>query len=174
MAETKRMTNEQVDAFRNRPLGGRYPYLWLDAKVEKVRDGGRVVRKALVLAYAVHESGYREVIALDVGEAETEAFWRSFLRSLVERGLHGVQLVISDAHAGLKKAIAQVLGCPWQRCSVHCLREALGHVRREQQGMVAALLRAIFNAETGEAARELVGDALGRLRTPLPKVAALL
>jgi putative transposase len=125
--------DEQVDVFRNRPLQGRYPYLWLDAKVEKIRDGGRVMRKALVLAYGVHESGYREVIALDVGEAETEAFWRSFLRSLVQRGLTGVQLVVSDAHAGLKKAIAQVLGCPWQRCSVHFLREALGHARREQQ-----------------------------------------
>src|SRR6266545_3989166 len=146
--------DEQVDAFRNRPLEGRYPYLWLDAKVEKVRDGGRVVRKALVLAYGVHESGYREVIALDVGEAETEAFWRSFLRSLVERGLSGVQLVVSDAHAGLKKAI--------------------GHVRKDQQGMVAALLRPIFNADTGELARELVGDALDRLRKPLPKVAGLL
>ena len=166
--------DEQVDAFRNRPLEGRYPYLWLDAKVEKVRDGGRVVRKALVLAYGVHESGYREVIALDVGEAETEAFWRSFLRGLVERGLTGVELVVSDAHAGLKKAIAQVLGCPWQRCSVHFLREALGHVRREQQGMVAALLRPLFNAEAGDAARALVGDALERLRKPLPKVAALL
>src|ERR687897_1156210 len=84
--------DDQVDAFRNRPLEGRYPYLWLDAKVEKVRDGGRVVRKALVLAYGVHESGYREVIALDVGECETEAFWHSFLRSLVERGLTGVRL----------------------------------------------------------------------------------
>jgi putative transposase len=166
--------DEQVDAFRNRPLEGAYPYLWLDAKVEKVRDGGRVVRKALVLAYGVHESGYREVIALDVGEAETEAFWRSFLRSLVKRGLSGVQLVISDAHAGLKKAIGQVLGCPWQRCSVHFLREALGHARREQQPMLAALLRPIFNADTGELARELVGDALDRLRKPLPKIAELL
>jgi transposase-like protein len=166
--------DEQVDAFRNRPLEGRYPYLWLDAKVEKVRDGGRVVRKALVLAYGVHESGYREVIALDVGEAETEAFWRSFLRSLVKRGLTGVQLVISDAHAGLKKAIDQVLGCAWQRCSVHFLREALGHVRKDQQGMVAALLRPIFNADSGPVARELVGDALDRPRKPLPKVAALL
>jgi putative transposase len=166
--------DEQVSAFRNRPLEGRYPYLWLDAKVEKVRDGGRVVRKALVLAYGVHESGYREVIALDVGEAETEAFWRSFLRGLVERGLSGVELVVSDAHAGLKKAIAQVLGCPWQRCTVHFLRETLGHVRKDQQGMVAALLRPIFNADTGEAARELVGDALARLKKPLPKVAALL
>ena len=166
--------DEQVEAFRNRPLEGRYPYLWLDAKVEKVRDGGRVVRKALVLAYAVHESGYREVIGLDVGEAETEAFWRSFLRGLVERGLTGVQLVVSDAHAGLKKAIAQVLSCPWQRCSVHFLRDALGHARREQQPMLAALLRPIFNADSHEQARELVGDALARLQGPLPKIAELL
>ena len=166
--------DEQVEAFRNRPLEGRYPYLWLDAKVEKVRDGGRVVRKALVLAYAVHESGYREVVGLDVGEAETEAFWRAFLRGLVERGLTGVQLVVSDAHAGLKKAIAQVLGCPWQRCTVHFLREALGHARREQQPMLAALLRPIFNADTVEQARELLGEALDRLRKPLPKIAALL
>jgi transposase-like protein len=127
-----------------------------------------------VLAYAVHESGYREVIGLDVGECETEAFWRSFLRSLVERGLTGVELVVSDAHAGLKKAIAQVLGCPWQRCSVHFLREALGHARREQQPMLAALLRPLFNADSDEDARELVSDALERLRKPLPKVAALL
>ena len=166
--------DEQVEAFRNRPLEGRYPYLWLDAKVEKVRDGGRVVQKALVLAYAVHESGYREVIGLDVGECETEAFWRSFLRSLVTRGLGGVQLVVSDAHAGLKAAIGGVLSCPWQRCTVHFLRETLGHVRKDEQGMVAALLRPIFNADDRDAARELVGDALGRLRKPLPKVAALL
>jgi putative transposase len=166
--------DEQVEAFRNRPLEGRYPYLWLDAKVEKVRDGGRVVPKALVLAYAVHESGYREVIGLDVGECETEAFWRSFLRGLVKRGLRGVQLVVSDAHAGLKAAIAQTLDCPWQRCSVHFLRESLGHVRKDQQGMVAALLRPIFNAADRDAARELVDDALERLRKPLPKVAALL
>jgi len=147
---------------------------WQTRAIEKVRDGGRVVPKALVLAYAVHESGYREVIGLDVGECETEAFWRSFLRGLVKRGLRGVQLIVSDAHAGLKAAIAQVLDCPWQRCSVHFLRETLGHVRKDQQGMVAALLRPIFNADDRDAARELVGDALDRLRKPLPKVAALL
>ena len=166
--------DEQVDAFRHRPLEGRYPYLWLDAKVEKVRDGGRVVRKALVLAYAVHESGYREVIGLDVGEAETEAFWRAFLRGLVERGLTRVQLVVSDAHVGLKKAIAQVLGCPWQRCTVHFLREALGHARREQQPMLAALIRPIFNADNREQARGLVDAALARLEKPLPRIAELL
>jgi Transposase, Mutator family len=93
--------DERVTAFRERPLEGRYPYLWLDAKVEKVRDpDGRVLRKALVVAYAVHEHGYREVIALDVGATESKAFWREFLRSLVARGLHGVDLVVSDQHEG--------------------------------------------------------------------------
>jgi len=96
------------------------------------------------------------------------------LRGLVKRGLTGVQLVVSDAHAGLKKAIAQVLGCPWQRCSVHFLREALGHARREQQPMLAALLRPLFNSDSAETARALLGDALERLRKPLPRVAALL
>jgi len=110
--------DEQVEAFRQRPLEGAYPYLFLDAKVEKVRDGGRPVRKCLVLAQGVHETGRREMIGLDVGECETEAFWRHFRRSLVKRGLTGVQLVVSDAHAGLKTAIAQVLGSPWQRSSV--------------------------------------------------------
>jgi putative transposase len=166
--------DEQVEAFRNRPLEGRYRYLWLDAKVEKVRDGGRVVRKCLVIAHGVHESGRREVIGLDCGECETEAFWRGFLRSLVKRGLAGVQLVVSDAHEGLKNAIGQVLGCPWQRCTVHFLREALGCARREQQPMLAALIRPIFNADSGEQARELVGDAIARLERPLPKVAAML
>jgi putative transposase len=114
--------DEQVEAFRPRPLEGRHPNLWLDANVEKVRDGGRVRRKCLVVAHGVHNTGRREVIALDDGEAETEAFWREFLRGLVKRGLVGVQLTISDAHPCLKAAIAQVLGCPWQRCTVHLLR----------------------------------------------------
>ncbi len=166
--------DEQVDAFRGRPLEGRYPYLWLDAKVEKVRDGGRVVRKCLVIAHGVHESGRREVIGLDCGECETEAFWREFLRDLVKRGLTGVQLVVSDAHEGLKQAIGQVLGSPWQRCTVHFLREALGHARREQQPMLAALIRPIFNAESSEQARALLGEAITRLERPLPKLAALL
>jgi putative transposase len=114
--------DEHVEAFRTRPLEGAYPYLFLDAKVEKVRDGGRVVAKALVIAHGVHETGRREILSIDVGEAETEAFWTEFLRGLVKRGLVGVQLAISDAHAGLKAAIAKVLGCAWQRCTVHFLR----------------------------------------------------
>jgi len=111
--------DEQVTVFRERPLAGAYPYLWLDAKVERVRERGGVRHKALVIAYGVHQTGRREVVGLDVGEAETEAFWRGFLRSLRARGLEGVQLVISDAHTGLKAAIAKVFGCPWQRCRVH-------------------------------------------------------
>jgi transposase-like protein len=103
--------DEQVRMFRERPLEGRYPYLWLDAKVERVREPGGVRHKALVIAYGVHQSGRREVIGLDVGEAETEAFWRDFLRGLRARGLAGVRLCVSDAHEGLRQAIATVLGC---------------------------------------------------------------
>jgi putative transposase len=102
--------DEHVEAFRTRPLEGRYPYLFLDAKVEKVRDGGCLVNKAPVIAHGVHETGRREILGLDVGEAETETFWTDFLRGLVKRGLSGVQLAISDAHAALKAAIAKVLG----------------------------------------------------------------
>ncbi len=156
----------QVEAFRTRPLEGRYPYLFLDGKVEKVRDGGRVVRKCVVIAHGVHDSGRREVIGLDVGEAETEAFWRTFLRGLVKRGLLGVQLAISDAHPGLKAAIAQVLGCPWQRCTVHFLRDCLGHARREQQPMLAALIRPIFNQDNKAAARDRLSEAIAALEMP--------
>jgi putative transposase len=168
------LLDEQVQAFRQRPLEGRYPYLFVDAKVEKVRDGGRVVRKCVVVAHAVHESGRREIIGLDVGEAETEAFWREFLRSLVSRGLVGVQLAVSDAHPGLKAALAQVLGAAWQRCTVHFLRDCLGHARRNQHGLLAALIRPIFAAESDEQARERLGEAVGQLERALPKVARLL
>jgi len=169
-----RALDERVQAFRSRPLEGRYPYLWLDAKVEKVREGGRVLQKALVVCYGVHEQGVREVLAIDVGPAETEAFWREFLRGLLKRGLAGVQLVVSDAHEGLKNAIGQVLGCPWQRCTVHFLREALGHCPKDAQGMVAAAIRPIFNAESAEEARRLLGETIARLERPLPKVAQML
>ncbi len=166
--------DEQVEAFRQRPLEGRYPYLWLDAKVEKVRDGGRVRRKCLVIAHGVHDTGRREVIALDVGEAETEAFWREFLRGLVKRGLVGVQLAISDAHPGLKAAIAKVQGCPWQRCTVHFLRDCLGHARRDQQPMLAALIRPLFGASGREEARDQLSAAVAALEGKLDKVAAML
>ena len=166
--------DEQVSAFRERPLEGRYPYLWLDAKVERVRERGGVRHKALVIAYGVHETGRREVIGIDVGEAETEAFWREFLRSLRARGLAGVALVVSDAHEGLKAAIAKVLSCPWQRCTVHFLRDMLGHCSKAQQPMIATAIRQIFAAESAEEARERLAGVAAALERSAPKVSLLL
>jgi transposase-like protein len=166
--------DERVQAFRERPLEGAYPYLWLDAKWIKVRDRGRVVSKALVVAYAVHETGIREVIGLDVGEVESGSFWVEFLRGLKRRGLGGVRLAITDQHEGLKQAVARVLACPWQRCTVHFTRDMVMHCRRDQRGLVAAALREIFNAENGPAAKERVTTVLERLGTVAPKVVELL
>jgi putative transposase len=165
--------DEQVKIFRERPLEGRYPYLWLDGKIEKVRERGGVRQKCLVIAYAVHETGRREVIGLDVGESETEAFWREFLRSLRARGLHGVRLCVSDCHEGLRTAIGQVLGCPWQRCSVHFLRNMLGHCAKSQQPMISAAIRGIFTAASGQEARERLAEVVERLQPIAPKVAEL-
>ena len=169
-----RALDEHVEAFRTRPLEGRYPYLFLDAKVEKVRDGGRVVNKALVIAHGVHETGRREILSIDVGEAETEAFWTDFLRGLVARGLVGVGLAISDAHAGLKAAIAKILGCSWQRCTVHFLRDCLGHARRDQHGLLGALIRPIFNADSQAQARDRLSEAVAHLDGRMGKVATML
>lgn len=166
--------DEQVQAFRQRPLEGAYPYLWLDAKVERVREPGGVRQKALVIAYAVHESGIREVLGLDVGEAETEAFWTEFLFSLKARGLSGVRLCVSDAHQGLRNAIARVLGCRWQRCTVHFLRDMLGHCNRSTQPMIATAIRQIFNADSSQQAHAHLIEVVDRLQSPAPKVAALL
>jgi transposase-like protein len=166
--------DEQVRIFRERELEGAYPYLWLDAKVERVREVGGVRPKCLVLAYGVHESGRREVLGLDVGEAESEAFWREFLRSLRARGLHGVRLCVSDAHEGLRSAIAQVLGCPWQRCTVHFTRDMLGHVAKAQQPLVSGAIRQLFHAVDGTEARQRLGQVVDQLAGPAPKVAELL
>jgi putative transposase len=166
--------DERVQAFRERPLEGAYPYLWLDAKYVKVRDHGRVVSKALVVAYAVHEAGIREVIGLDVGEVESGSFWVEFLRGLKRRGLSGVRLAVTDQHEGLKAAVARVLGCPWQRCSVHFTRDMVMHCRRDQRGLVAAALREIFQAEGAEQAKQRATSVLERLEPVAPKVCDLL
>jgi putative transposase len=166
--------DEHVEEFRQRPLEGSYPYLWLDAKHLKVRDRGRVVSKALVIAYAVHDSGRREVIGMDLGEVETEAFWTEFLRSLRARGLAGLRLVISDHHEGLRSAIARVLDAPWQRCTVHFVRNMHGHCRPSQRGLVSAALREVFNAHDRDEARRRVSDVLERLQAQVPKVCELL
>jgi transposase-like protein len=166
--------DQQVAVFRERPLEGAYPYLWLDAKHLKVRSGGHVRSKALVIAYAVHESGVREVIGLDLGEVESEAFWVEFLRSLRARGLQGVRLAVSDQHEGLKHAIERVLACPWQRCTVHFVRNMHQHCRPSQRGLVSAALRELFQAEDGAQARERMGQVIERLEPSVPKVCRLL
>ncbi len=168
--------DERVEVFRNRPLEGAYPYLWLDAKVERVRESeaGMVRQKALLVAYAVHETGRREVIGLKVGEVESEAEWRAFLRELVARGLGGVQLVISDAHPGLRNAIGQVLGAQWQRCCVHFVRDMLGHVPRQAQPMVRGALKQIFAAPDRASAGDTLASVVAQLEPAAGKVARLL
>jgi transposase-like protein len=135
-----------VEAFRSRPLdGGPYTYIWLDALTQKVREGGRVVNVAVVIATAVNCEGRRECLGFDVITTEDGAGWTAFLRSLVARGLCGVALVTSDDHKGLKAAIGAVLpGASWQRCRVHFSRNLLTRVPKSSQGMVATLVRTIF------------------------------
>ena len=158
-----RCLDEQVELFRQRPLEGGYPYLWLDAKCVKVRDQGHVRSKAIVIAYAVHETGSREIIGLDLGEIESEGFWLEFLRSLKARGLEGVRLVISDHHEGLKNAIARTISAPWQRCTVHFVRNMHQHCRPAQRGLVSAALREVFNADSQDEARKRTSTVIARL-----------
>jgi putative transposase len=147
--------DEEVERFRGRPLVGPYPYVWLDATYLKVRQDGRVVSMAVVIAIGVNGDGQREVLGLDVGPSEDGAFWLAFLRSLVARGLGGVRLVVSDAHQGLKAAIAAVLqGASWQRCRVHFIRNALALVPKSAAAMVATTIRTVFVQVEPDAARE--------------------
>ena len=169
-----RELDDQVEAFRTRPLEDEHPYLWLDAKHLKVRDSGHVHSKALMVAFAVHESGRREVIGIEIAESETEAGWAAFLRDLRARGLEGVRLCVSDDHLGLKAAVAKVLGCPWQRCTVHFVRNMHGHCKAGQRNMVSAALREVFNAEDLADARERSASVIERLAPVAPKVAGLL
>jgi transposase-like protein len=168
--------DEQVEAFRGRPLVGRYPYLFLDATYEKVRDdSGRVVSMALVVAYGVAETGEREVLGLEVCRSEDYAFWRGFLAGLVARGLSGVALVVSDAHQGLKRAIEEVfLGASWQRCRVHFLRNLLALVPKDGQGMVLAAVRLIFQQPDKARASAELRALADRLEERLPRVSVAL
>jgi putative transposase len=167
--------DEAVTAFRNRPLEVAYPYLWLDALYLKVRQNHRIVNMAVVLAVGVRETGEREILAIDIGASEEEAFWTAFLRGLVGRGLKGVQLVTSDAHEGLKGAMAKVLtGTAWQRCRVHFMRNVLAHIPKGDKSMVAAAIRTIFAQHSQEAARQQLAEVVRVMETRWPKAAEVL
>jgi putative transposase len=166
--------DDRVMVFLNRRIDGEWPYLWLDATYLKVREGGRIVSIAAIIASAVNADGRREILGLGLGPSEAATFWLGFLRSLQQRGLAGVKLVISDAHEGLKAAIAQVFQASWQRCRVHFMRNALAYVARGQHSMVAAAIRTVFAQDTAPAAHQQWRHVADQLRSRWPKLAHLM
>jgi putative transposase len=166
--------DERVNAFLTRPIEGDWPYLWIDATYLKVREAGRIVSVAAIIAVAVNTEGVREVLGMAIGPSEAEPFWSGFLRSLTRRGLRGVKLVISDAHEGLKAAVAKVLKCTWQRCRVHFLRNALAHAGKGQRQMVLALINTVFAQDSQDAAITQWRVVADQVRTKFPKLATLM
>jgi putative transposase len=166
--------DERVGAFLGRPIEGDWPYLWIDATYVKVRQAGRIVSVAVIIAVAVNTDGVREVLGMAVGPSEAETFWTDFLRSLTRRGLRGVKLVISDAHEGLKAAAAKVLKSTWQRCRVHFIRNALAYAGKGQRQMVLALINTVFAQDSAEAASAQWRVVADQLRGKFPKLAAMM
>ena len=167
--------DEILQAWRERPLG-RYRYIYLDARYEKVRQDGRVQDAAVFIAIGVNEAGKREVLGVSVALSEAEVHWRTFLQSLTGRGLHGIELIISDAHAGLQQARRAVFGgIPWQRCQFHLQQNAQAYVtRKDQQKEVAADIRAIFNAPNRAEAERLLKITVKKYEPGAAKLATWL
>jgi putative transposase len=166
--------DERVNAFLGRPIEGEWPYLWIDATYVQVREQGRIVSTAVIIATAVNTDGRREILGLATGPSEAEPFWTDFLRSLADRGLRGVRLVVADDHKGLRAAATKVLHATLQRCRVHWLRNLLGRVPPNQRTMVAAMLRTIFAQDTPQAAHEQWRKVADGLRERFAKVAELM
>jgi putative transposase len=164
--------DERVNTFLNRPLEGEWPYLWLDATYVKVRQAGRIVSVAVIIAVGVNDDGSREILGMTVGASEAETFWTEFLRSLARRGLRGVKLAISDAHEGLKAAVAKVLHATWQRCRMHTMRNLLAHAGRQGRGVAAAFIATAFAQDDAAAAKAQWRKVADQLRPKLPKLAA--
>jgi len=167
-SQVSRMAAEldtKVTEFRERPLdAGPYRYLWIDALTQKVREGGRVVNVSAVIATAVTAEGRREIIGFNIVTTEDTAAWTEFLRGLVARGLSGVELVISDAHGGIKAAIAQVFGgASWQRCRTHFMANLAGRVPKASWPMIATLVRSIFEQPDRDATWDQLGEVVDRL-----------
>ena len=166
--------DDRVQMFIQRPIEGTWPYLWIDATYVKVREGGRIISVAVIIAVAVNTDGRREVLGMEVGPSEAEPFWTKLLRSLTNRGLRGVKLVISDSHEGLKAAARKVLSATWQRCCVHFMRNAMATVNVKQRGMVAAAIRTAFVQETEKEAHAEWRTVADRLRERFPRAAAIM
>ena len=166
--------DERVGAFLNRPIEGEWPYLWLDATYVKVRQAGRIVSVAATIAVAVNTDGRREVLGMATGASEAETFWTDFLRSLAQRGLRGVKLVISDHHLGLKAAVARVLHASWQRCRVHFMRNVLAHAGKGHRRLVSAWIGTAFAEADPEASRKQWRTVADQLRPRVSKLAALM
>ncbi len=166
--------DERVNAFLSRPLEGAWPYLWLDATYLKVREGGRIVSCAVIVAVAVNDDGKREVLGVATGPSEAEAFWTDFLRSLADRGLRGVRLVIADDHKGLRAAARHVFNATLQRCRVHWMRNALAHAPAKQRAAVVAMLKTIFAQDTKAEALAQWNTVADALREKQPKLSALM
>jgi transposase-like protein len=166
--------DERVQDFLGRPIEGDWPYLWLDATYVKVREAGRIVPVAVTIAVGVNTEGRREVLGMAVGASEAEPFWLDFLRSLTRRGLRGVRLVISDAHEGLKAAVAKVLRARWQRCRVHFARNALAHAGRTQRRIVSAWIGTAYAQDDAASAHAQWRTVADQLRPKVPKLAALM
>ena len=164
--------DDRVKTFLGRPLEGDWPYLWLDATYVKVRQAGRIISVAVIIAVGVNDDARREVLGMTVGASEAETFWTEFLRSLARRGLRGVKLVISDAHEGLKASIAKVLHATWQRCRVHTMRNLLAHAGRQRRGVAAAFIATAFAQTDAAAAKAQWRNVADQLRSKLPKLAA--
>jgi putative transposase len=166
--------DDKVKAFLNRPIEGDWPYLWIDATYVKVRQNGRIVSVAVIIAVGVNSDGRREVLGMDVGPSEAETFWTAFLRKLARRGLRGVKLVVSDAHEGIKATVGKVLNASWQRCRVHFMRNALAHAGKSGRRVVSAFIATAFAQDDAEAARAQWRRIADQLRPKLPKLAAFL
>jgi putative transposase len=170
-----KVLDQDVKAFLARPIEAEHPYVWLDATFHKIREGGRVVSVATVVAIGVSETGERRVLGCETGPSEDHSFWVAFLRQLVRRGLKGVRLVISDAHEGLRQAIAKVLaGASWQRCRVHFIRNLLSVVPRSAQDTVAAIVRTIFTQPDHQSAMAQLHEVATMLRPRFPAASDLL
>jgi transposase-like protein len=166
--------DERVKAFLDRPIEGDWPYLWIDATYVKVRQNGRIVSVAVIIAVGVNADGRREILGMDIGPSEAETFWTGFLRKLARRGLRGVKLVVSDAHEGIKASVAKVLTASWQRCRVHFMRNALAHAGKSGRRVVSAFIATAFAQDDAAMARTQWRSVAHQLRPKLPKLATLM